>query len=353
MTTFPISPRNSSCLYWLFPIDKKGNEMNEKLNETVGGYSWPYIIKDDGTAEIIGKPSPMPEGTLAIPEKLGGRIVSSIGDRVFMNCGMTGVTIPDSVTSIGDGAFYGCWRLSDANGFVIVRNALYSYHGADGAVTIPDTVKVLDAFAFHECDNIKSVTIPAGVTAIPEGAFEGCSRIKSFKVSPDNPAYTSADGLLLTKDGKILVRGLNQEAVVIPEGVMRIADGAFSDCGKLTTVTIPVGVTSIGEEAFARCRWLKDVVLPFDVTTIEEYAFFCCSGLKAVTIPSSVAVIGRHAFRDCLGLTVTMENGVTSIKPTALTVRVSTGDAERVRKLLADAEVDTSNLTIKENKEIS
>ena len=179
--------------------------MTEKQIETVGGYSWPYQIKDDGTAEIIGKPSPEPEGELVIPDKLGGCSVTGIGDKAFMRCTMTDVTIPDSVTSIG-------------------------------------------------------------------------------------------------------------------------------------------------EEAFARCRWLEDVVLPFGVTTIEESAFFCCSGLKAVTIPGSVAIIGRHAFRDCDGLTVKMENGVTSIRPTALTVRVSTGDAERVRKLLADAEVDLSRISIEEAK---
>ena len=179
--------------------------MNEKRIETVGGYSWPYQIKDDGTAEIIGKPSPEPEGELVVPDKLGGCSVTGIGDKAFMRCTMTDVTIPDSVTSIG-------------------------------------------------------------------------------------------------------------------------------------------------EEAFARCRWLEDVVLPFGVTTIEESAFFCCSGLKAVTIPGSVAIISRHAFRDCDGLTVKMENGVTSIRPTALTVRVSTGDAERVRKLLADAEVDLSRISIEEAK---
>ena len=107
-------------------------------------------------------------------------------------------------------------------------------------------------------------------------------------------------------------------------------------------------MTSIGEEAFARCRWLEDVVLPFGVTTIAEYAFFGCSGLKAVTIPGSVTSIGRYAFRDCDGLTVTMENGVTTIRPTALTVRVSAGDAERVRKLLADSGVDMSRIIIME-----
>ena len=201
--------------------------MNAKQIETVGGYNWPYQIKDDGTAEITGRPSPKPEGELVIPEKLGGCVVTSIGDEVFADCG-----------------------------------------------------------------ELSSVTIPVGVT--------------------------------------------------------RIGDGVFADCEELTNVTIPVGVTSIGEEAFARCRWLEDVTLPFGVTTIEECAFFGCSGLKAVTIPSSVAVIGRRAFYDCLGLTLTTGNGVPSIRPTALTVRVSAGDAERVRNLLADSGVDTSKIVIKE-----
>ena len=74
--------------------------MTEKRIETVGGYSWPYQIKDDGTAEIIGKPSPEPEGELVIPDKLGGCAVTGIGDKAFMRCTMTDVTIPDSVTSI-------------------------------------------------------------------------------------------------------------------------------------------------------------------------------------------------------------------------------------------------------------
>ena len=167
--------------------------------------------------------------------------------------------------------------------------------------------------------------------------------------------------LAATAGGTVEIAGMPspkpEGALAIPEKlggriVASIGDEAFADCGELTSVTIPVGVTSIGEEAFARCRWLEDITLPFGVTTIEEYAFFCCSGLKAVSIPGSVASIGRNAFYDCDGLTVTRENGVTIIRPTALTVWVSAGDAERVRKLLADAGADTSKLTIKEDKEI-
>ena len=83
--------------------------MNDKLIETIGGYSWPYIIKDDGTTEITGNPSPKPEGELSIPEKLGGRIVTRIGDEAFADCEeLTNVTIPGGVTSIGEEAFARC-----------------------------------------------------------------------------------------------------------------------------------------------------------------------------------------------------------------------------------------------------
>ena len=83
--------------------------MNEKLIEIVAGYSWPYIIKDDGTVEITGKLSPKPEGALAIPEKLGGRVVTSIGDEAFARCRwLEDVALPFGVTTIEEYAFFCC-----------------------------------------------------------------------------------------------------------------------------------------------------------------------------------------------------------------------------------------------------
>ena len=78
--------------------------MTEKRIETVGGYSWPYQIKDDGTAEIIGKPSPEPEGEVVIPDKLGGCAVTGIGAWAFHECDdISSVTIPEGVMRIADG----------------------------------------------------------------------------------------------------------------------------------------------------------------------------------------------------------------------------------------------------------
>ena len=330
--------------------------MGDTRYATVGGYKWAYLILGDGTAEIKDNPSPEPEGEIVIPDAIDGHVVTSI-KRAFYDCnGLTGVTIPDSVTSIGDGAFVrcrrlarvtisdsvtyigdgvfnGCWRMADAKGFVVVRNVLHCYNGPKATLTIPDSVTSIDSGAFLvECRDIASVAIPASVTGNVKDALGNCPMLESIEVSPDNPVYASVDGLLLTKDGKTLLQGLGKKAVTIPFGVTRIADGAFSDCG-LTSVTIPGSVTSIGVEAFQRTP-LERVTFPDGLTKIEKYAFFSCGRLKEVTIPVSVTSIARHAFAFCRKLR---------------TVRVSAGDAERVRRMLADAEVDLWRISIEES----
>ena len=105
-----------------------------------------------------------------------------------------------------------------------------------------------------------------------------------------------------------------QANVVIPDGVTKIGDYAFSCCSSLTSVTIPDSVTSIGNDAFFNCIGLTSITIPDSVMKIGDYAFYGCSGLTSVTIPDSVAKIGDYAFRNCSRLTsVTIPDSVTSI----------------------------------------
>ena len=187
-----------------------------------------------------------------------------------------------------------------------------------GAVTIPSTlggkpVTSIGYYAFSGCSGLTSVTIGNSVTSIGYYAFEDCSGSRSFSVAEGNPSYKSVSGLLLTKDGKTLVAGVNGD-VAIPDGVTSIGDRAFSGCSGLTRVTIPNGVTSIGFGAFEDCSSLTSVTIPDSVTNIGEWAFSCCSGLTSVTIPDGVTSIGFCAFEDCSALTsVTIPNSVTNI----------------------------------------
>ena len=222
--------------------------------------------------------------------------VTSIGGGAFSGCsGLTSVTIPNSVTSIGEYAFYGCIGLT--------------------SVTIPNSVTSIGEYAFYGCIGLTSVTIPNSVTSIEGGAFRDCIGLTS---------------------------------VTIPNSVTSIEGGAFRDCIGLTSVSIPNSVTSIESSAFGGCTGLislklesgnsvydsrdncnaiietstntliagcKNSTIPNSVTSIGGGAFSGCTGLTSVTIPNSVASIGASAFYGCTGLTeVTIEDGTEDLE---------------------------------------
>ena len=211
--------------------------------------------------------------------------VTSIGNGAFDNCdALTSVVIPNSVTSIGSWAFSGC--------------------GALTSVTISANVTSIEDYVFDYCKSLKSVTIPRGVTAIGERAFYQCEALVSVTI-PDT----------VTEIGSEAFSGCTSlRSAKIPNGVTKIAYGTFSSCAKLASVTIPDTVTSIEGYAFNECSVLPSVTIPSSVTSIGKEAFYECSRLKNVTIPSSVTSIGEEAFSYCSSLTsATISNGVTSI----------------------------------------
>ena len=233
--------------------------------------------------------------------------VTSIGSYVFYECsGLTSVTIPNSVTSIGGLAFYECsglksvhisniatWCNIDFNGGS--SNPLhYAHHlylnGEEVKdLVIPNSVTSIGNCAFYGCSGLTSVTIPNSVESIEEDAFSGCSGLTSVTIgnsvtSIGESAFEDCFGLT---------------SVTIPNSVTSIGGGAFSGCFGLTSVTIPNSVTSIGGGAFSGCFGLTSVTIPNSVKSIVRAAFSGCSGLTSVTIGSGVTSIGSGAFRDC------------------------------------------------------
>jgi len=231
-----------------------------------------------------------------------GNSVSFIGAYAFSGCtGLTSMTIGNSVTSIGDGAFSGCRGLT--------------------SVTIPNSVTSIGYVAFQECSGLTSVTIPASLTSIGDGAFDGCSGLKGITVDIANSAYSSNDGILFNKAQTSLIAfpGGKTGAYTIPDSVTSIVNDAFAGCSGLTSVTIPNSVTSIGIDTFSGCSGLTSVTIPNSVNSIDQGAFYGCSALTSVTIPDSVTSIGDWAFAYCSGLTsVTIPNSVISIGDWAL-----------------------------------
>jgi hypothetical protein len=155
--------------------------------------------------------------------------------------------------------------------------------------------------------------IPDSVTSIGNCAFMGCDAMTCITVSPDNPAYCDADGVLYDKDKTTLIccPGGKAGAFAVPDGVISIEDCAFEGCMALTGVTIPDSVTGIGHSAFARCDALTGVTIPRSVTSIAPFAFYGCRSLVSVTIPDSVTSIGNFACIYCSSLQdVTMPKGI-------------------------------------------
>ena len=268
-----------------------------------------------------------------IPAEIDGVAVTSIGVMAFNWIpDLTSITIPNSVTSIHLGAFWGSSNLKFIN--VAAGNAVYgSDNGVlfnkdktelilypigkkDASYTIPDGVTSIGDGAFGST-SLASIEIPDSVTNIGNQAFINSTSLESIKVKEGNTAYTSVKGVLFTKDKTDLIlypARKTDTSYIIPNGVTSISDAAFYGCESLTNVTIPNSVTSIGERAFYQCTGIINIDLPKGITRINEQTFFECTGLTGVVIPDSVTSIGQEAFLGCASLMdVAIPDSVTEI----------------------------------------
>ena len=237
------------------------------------------------------------------------------GELMAIAPGLTDVTIPKEVKSIG-GAVFQNSKVENLTLYAGTTIDAYAFQNNETlrTLTIIDLERgngAIGTSAFEQCSKLTNVSIGKGVTAIGGYAFSGCSSLTSVTIPS---SVTSIGGYAFSVCSSLT-------SVTIPSGVTSIGEGAFSGCSSLTSVTIPSSVTSIGGSAFSGCTSLKSVTIPSSVTSIGNSAFSGCSSLTSVTIPSSVTSIGNSAFYRCSSLTsVTIPSSVTSIGLSAFSV---------------------------------
>lgn len=273
---------------------------------------------------------------------------TAIGVCAFSNCPkLTSVTLGSGVASFGDGAFSKCSSLqhilvdeNNPNFTVGGQGVLLSKdqtrvclapNTLSGSYTVPQGVTAIDAKAFSYCSGLNAIVVPDSVVKIGSGAFADTAWYAS---QPEGMVYA----------GKVAYKykGTCPESVVIRDGTVAIADGAFSSC-TMKEVTIPDSVRHIGDNAFWHCYSLQRVQLSQNLETIGNGAFADC-GLTALTIPDSVQRIGSNAFYSCNLTSLTLGTGLTAVGENAF---YACGSLEKVYipDLFSWCAIDFADLT--------
>lgn len=258
-----------------------------------------------------------PGGHVTIPSTVKEIGQNAFYATIYTGNTVTGVTIPNSVTTIRSGAFQSLPELTE---ITIPDSVTYLEYYAFASCSKLETVRLprhldyLGAFCFEDCTSLTNVTLPQSVKVMERNVFENTPWIRTQGEFPTLNgtlyAYNGSGGNVVVPNGvtkiacqfeEAFAKQSNITSITIPEGVTEICGSAFMSCVSLKSVTLPSTLEKLGESAFWGCTSLEKVVLPEGLTMLESDTFWGCTALKEVTIPASVTTVGYRVFvRDTI-----------------------------------------------------
>lgn len=250
-----------------------------------------YDIDSKKEVSIKGISQIPDNGKIVIPATIDDMPVTSIAMFAFMEkTTLTSVTIPASVVTIGNAAFYKCTNLSEvvfAEGSKLSNIPEHAFdQTALSSITLPENITSIGDYAFNETA-LKKINIPAAVTTLGAYIFTDCKNLSEV---------VFAEGSKLTNIPDWAFYKTALSSINLPDAITSIGDNAFYETA-LEKINIPAAVTTFGESTFCGCKNLSEVVFAegSKLTNIPDYAFVGTT-LESINIPSSVISIGNHAF---------------------------------------------------------
>ena len=331
------------------------DEKGEIIESGSCGYNATYKLYADGTLYIEGtgevwhyfhyndniKAVVIGEGITSI-----SYVGTFQGDKNLVS-----VTLPESLTDLGNSTFEYCSNLTTINlpgKLTNIGQEVFSYCSSLSSINLPEGITSIGQEAFSKCTSLSEITWPTNITRIEAGTFSGCNNLTSFDFSNitsiGNSAFSGCGFKTIvipenvTDIGNYVFSGCeNLRSAKLPSNIEKISNGMFNNCKRFSEFEIPASVKEIGDSAFAGCNALTEITLPEGLTSIGDSAFsgtgitefklptglqnigneaFASStNLKTITIPESVTDLGSGEFVNCYSLnTVVIKANITELK---------------------------------------
>lgn len=270
----------------------------------VGDLQYDYVDRENATVAFNGirTDSEMVDIPASVEYDGVTYTVVGIAPSALYNEGASSVSIPSTVTYIGNSAFRGCSQLSEIvipDGVVSIGQYAFSASGLV-SVDIPDSVTTLDRGAFERCSRLTEISIGSGITELPLDVFASCYSLTSVTIP----------GTVETVDGSFHDSS-NIRSITIGDGVKRIERNAFANLPYITSLEIPDSVTYIGP-AFSNCTGIGSVVIPDSVVEMEG-TFSGCTSLNQVSFGSGLTTLGDDTFSQCAFTEVTVPSSIRTL----------------------------------------